>query len=292
MKTRSLDLFNCLGWLYVYPFMSMCLFAQTTDIKVVSINTAQVVAEKTPTNTCVGVKEREVLYSSFPYRKGESSFKLFSTIGQLSKLCDWVIIGSLTNSVQSGEMNTGNKAVGKREITINVETNLFGGYIDKQVTAKLSWFDVHHELRSGDRMILFLAKDSFDKYRQKQLFFDFSKTNCVGKVSDMTFVLEGSRGVIQLDGTTDEKEMCATILKCLQVLRSPKGKSSFDYFLVLKDLTHSTNERIKMDAISDLILLLQSEKNLDLIKILDAPNLLPEIRDFIQRILIPSRSSK
>ena len=47
-----------------------------------------------------------------------------------------------------------------------------------------------------------------------------------------------------------------------------------------------------MDAISDIILLLQFEKNLDLIKIVEDPSLLPEIKDFIRLILIPSRTSK
>jgi hypothetical protein len=291
MKIRSLDLFDCFGRLYVYSFMSTCLFAQATDIKVMSITTVQVMAETT-TNTCIDVKERETLYSSLPYRKGKSSFKLFSTIGQLSKLCDWVIIGSLTNSLQNEEIYKGSKVVGKKEITINVETNLFGGDLDGQVVARLSWLNADYELKPANRMIMFLAKENFDKYRQKQLSFNFSKSNYTGKASDTIFILEGSRGVILLDDRTNEKEMCATILKYLQVLRSPKGKSSFDYFLLLNDLTHSKNERIKMDAISDLILLLQSEENLHLVKILDEPNLLPEIRDFIQCILIPSRSSK
>lgn len=270
----------------------MRLFAQTTDIKVVSINTAQHVIEKPATNTCVGLKEREKLYSSLPYRKGESSFKIFSTLGQLSKLCDWVVIGTLTNTVQNGETNAGNKAFGNREITINVETNLFGGYLDKQVTARLSWFNVHHELKPGDRLILFLAKSNFGKYRQKQLFFDFSKTNLSGKASDMIFVVEGSRGVIQLDGKTDEKVMSTTIHSYLQVLRSPNDKKALAYYFVLKDLTHSHDLRIKMDAISDLILLLQFEKSLDLIEIGEDPSLLPEIKDFIRLILIPSRTSK
>ena len=185
-----MTIFACLNMVFVSAALTVSAWAQTTDIQVITPYSSALKVKATDNKANSDTDKIKEIYSKLPYRGNESSLQMFSTIGQLSKLCDWVVIASLTNSVQNEEVNTGNRAFGKREITVNVETNLFGGYLDKQVTVKLSWFNVHHELKPGDRMILFLAKVNFDKYRQKQLSFDFSKTNLVGKASDTIFVLE------------------------------------------------------------------------------------------------------
>lgn len=291
MKTQSLDVMKWLVWLAVCSVIDMAVLAQT-DIKDIPVSVSQGITEVPATNACIILNERERFYSSLPYRKGADNFQMFSTLGQLSKLCDWVVIGSLTNLVKNNDGRLESKSFGNWEITINVETNLFGRCLEKQLSAKLSWFNVQQELKQGDRMILFIAKSSYDKYRQKQLSFNFSKTNLVGKASDELFVLEGSRGVVQLDGRTDEKEMSVTIQKYLQALRLSSDRKPLDYYLLLTELAHSQNNRIRKDAISDLILLLQLEKSIDLQKIVEDPEILPEVKDFIRLILLPPQASK
>jgi hypothetical protein len=236
-------------------------------------------------------RERKELYDRvskrLPYVNEE--FLVLGTLGQLTKLCDWVFVGKVVDT-QGSKVAAGAKEefLGDVSVTLNIETNLFGRMWKKRIVVTPYWWETWRVPKAGDRMLVFLAKERYDKYVSDVMEFDFDKAKLKGETSKGPIVVQDCRGMIGLGSAETERIFVAATEGYLQVLRR-ESRDAERYYALLRQLVLSPEYRIKEDARSDLLKFLRSCPSFDLDRVLADENIDEGIKDYIRLILRPRR---
>jgi hypothetical protein len=207
------------------------------------------------------------------------------TFGQLSKLCDNVIVGKVINVTEDQTES----AVKLLEITFGVETNLFGAVSNKTIKANLRDANrIVNFAKHGDRILVFLANDICVNDIYDAIAFDFKKTSSQVKTNGISHVVCDERGVFALKDDVMERELLVAAEGYLSALRREK-RNAEQYYNLLRKLMVSPIPRVKEDARSDMFLLISKDKSFDLQRLLEDKNIDDGIKDYVRLILLPSR---
>lgn len=234
---------------------------------------------------------RDRVNDKLPYNNDASSS--LGTLGQLVKLCDWVFIGKVLEDTDEKVKTSERKNVssGRMNLVLSVETNLFGQVKSKEIVVSSYWWGGLHHPKKGDRMLVFLAQERYDKYVFEVMRFDFDKTHFEGETNNIPIVVRENRGMICLDGLETERLLLFAVDSYLQVLRR-EPRDADKYYGILRQLMCSPVQRIKEDAKSDLLKFLRSEPLFGLDQVLDDKNVDNGIKEYIKSFLVPMRQLK
>jgi len=207
------------------------------------------------------LKEWGKIEQKLPYR-GNPYIRM-GTLGQQTKLCDWVVIGRVLHVERGGSVSKDYPIT----LTLGVETNLFGtlrqdsvkislkkwdfGEAEKELAAKFA-----RSYRVGDRFLVFLVRGRapvlFDV-----LLFTFEKPEHRKEFGDQPSLLYDSLGLFELDGGEVEREVLSAAGGYLSCLRE-ETRDIENYYQLLRRLGSSPVERVRDDANTDLVNLLST----------------------------------
>jgi len=230
---------------------------------------------------------RERINKKLPYNNDASGS--LGTLGQLTKLCDWVFVGKVVDA-KGNKVAAGAKEefLGEVSVTLNIETNLFGQTRNKRIVVTPNWWETWRVPKAGDRMLVFLAKERYDKYVFDVIKFDFDKATFKGETNKGPLVVRECRGMIGLDSAETERVFVAATEGYLQVLRR-ESRDAERYYALLRQLVLSPERRVREDARSDLLKFLRSCPSFGLDRVLADENVDEGIKDYIRLILRPRR---
>jgi len=233
---------------------------------------------------------RERINKKLPYNNDASGS--LGTLGQLTKLCDWVFVGKVVDA-KGNKVAAGAKEefLGEVSVTLNIETNLFGQTRNKRIVVTPNWWETWRVPKAGDRMLVFLAKERYDEYVFDVIKFDFDKARFKGETNKGPIVVRECRGMIGLGSAETERIFVAATEGYLQVLRR-ESRDAERYYALLRQLVLSPEYRIKEDARSDLLKFLRSCPSFDLDRVLADENIDEGIKDYVRLYLKPRREGK
>ncbi|MDD2230978.1 MAG: hypothetical protein PHY48_16445 [Candidatus Cloacimonetes bacterium] len=235
--------------------------------------------------------ERDRIYRSvaihLPYNQREA-YKVFTTLGKLSKLCDSIVVGNITQVEQPIKEANERNLNSSLKFNLNVETNLFGCGVPKNISLSIDLPSIYSSFKKNERVLVFLASEDFLKYPMEIHKWDFDKTQISGQKNDTLSIVGGDRGCISLESDKDEEQLISAVKGYLRVL-SQKKPDINDYYDLLRQLVLSENKRIKEDARSDLLLLIQTSTApvFDTKRVLLDDNIDAGIKDFLRFYWIP-----
>jgi hypothetical protein len=215
------------------------------------------------------------------------------TLGQMVKECDRIVIGRISRiEAQRGVGWFGMKRdPSKRSLTIGVETNLFG-------SGKRSFFQDIDEWESRDwspkqekRAFIFLENKSWDKRSVNTRRFDFDKENAKTSSHEKSLILYGDLGAIEFDDAETEKAYLAAMDGYLKHLRE-RDRDSEAYYEFLLKLAQSPIERIRDDAITDLMWFLHYAPSPELKRRLEDKRLDERLKDYVRVFVLPYRGEE
>lgn len=230
------------------------------------------------------------LNRKLPYHNEEDLAFRFNTLGQLVKLCDSISIAIVADIEDVGTNSVPKRLVPNIKLTVNAETNLLGHLGRGGLPLTVQWWDRKRLPQQGDRWLVFITRQDYEYYMLDAMKWDFDKTRMPGKPLDTAFVLGHSRGAIDLDEGEAEKELLAATAGYLQNLRQQKWDAD-KYYALLRELVLSSVKRIKDDAKTDLVNFLRSCPSFDLNRVLEDKNVDDGIKEYVRRILLPSRQT-
>jgi len=233
---------------------------------------------------------RERINKKLPYNNDASGS--LGTLGQLTKLCDWVFVGKVVDA-KGNKVAAGAKEefLGEVSVTLNIETNLFGQTRNKRIVVTPNWWETWRVPKAGDRMLVFLAKERYDEYVFDVIKFDFDKARFKGETNKGPIVVRECRGMIGLGSAETERIFVAATEGYLQVLRR-ESRDAERYYALLRQLVLSPEYRIKEDARSDLLKFLRSCPSFDLDRVLADENIDEGIKDYVRLYLKPRQEGK
>ena len=233
---------------------------------------------------------RERINKKLPYNNDASGS--LGTLGQLTKLCDWVFVGKVVDA-KGNKVAAGAKEefLGEVSVTLNIETNLFGQTRNKRIVVTPNWWETWRVPKAGDRMLVFLAKERYDEYVFDVIKFDFDKARFKGETNKGPIVVRECRGMIGLGSAETERIFVAATEGYLQVLRR-ESRDAERYYALLRQLVLSPECRIKEDARSDLLKILRSCPSFDLDRVLADENIDEGIKDYVRLYLKPQQERK
>jgi len=233
---------------------------------------------------------RERINKKLPYNNDASGS--LGTLGQLTKLCDWVFVGKVIDA-KGNKVAAGAKEefLGEVSVTLNIETNLFGQTRNKRIVVTPNWWETWRVPKAGDRMLVFLAKERYDEYVFDVIKFDFDKARFKGETNKGPIVVRECRGMIGLGSAETERIFVAATEGYLQVLRR-ESRDAERYYALLRQLVLSPEYRIKEDARSDLLKFLRSCPSFDLDRVLADENIDEGIKDYVRLYLKPRQEGK
>jgi len=222
----------------------------------------------------------------------------YTTLGQLSKQCDGVFIGIMSNVKSEDISDKPDHRKGEAffaKIKFQVETNLFGQISGDTVTIPMTWIDGKAQMPSeGLRMLVFYARghkiNFFDRAVRK---FDWIKPQVESNEPPAMLFRDWNTSMRVLKTPEIEKAYIQTVNGYLQIFRKGK-RSPIEYYAFLKPLVKSPIWHIRQDAREDMLSLLRHEGTdmFDLKLALDDPELMDFFKDYIRYIVIPAREKR
>jgi len=238
-----------------------------------------------------GQKERNKAYRNvaryLPYNQREA-YKIFTTIGKLCQLCDTVIIGKVVGAEQPIKETNEHASRLNLNFSLNIETNLFGYDIPKSIPLNIDSSNTYNFLKNNERVLIFLANENYLNYPMKIHKWDFDKEQITGQKNDTVFIVGGDRGYISLKNNRDEEQFITAVNGYLRVLRQKQPDMNC-YYDLLRQLVLSENSRVREDARSDLLLLIQTSTApaFDTKRVLLDDNIDDGIKDYLRLYWIP-----
>ena len=207
------------------------------------------------------------------------------SLGQLSKLCDWVVVGTVETIKPAGKHDY------YGQVTILTDASLYGKLSQRKVT-----FDFgvnsrdNFDGKPGDRMLVFLTDKNLivsdfsspRTFRFPSFNFDRSK-NAWEKLKQIS-LCSPEWAYIFLGGKGTEQEVRRTVKGYLDVFGEGGKRDSLKYVEFLCSLLSSPVERIRTDAGSDLILFFEQEDiSSDMLdKLLSDERVRAEVKDYLR----------
>lgn len=213
---------------------------------------------------------------------------MLGSLGQLSKLCDWVVIGKIVSVKQ----DLCEERHAPTLVTLNVETNLYGKVSGNQITVHLDWWESRIiPYRKNDRALVFISKENYGQIPYDALMLDFDKNKSGCSSFDLPVVVGGERGFIMLDGGGLEKELLTAVDGYLTTMRREKRERKAVY-TVLRKLVLSSVDRVRDDARSDIVVLLRQTPLNEIKEVLADTNIDNDIKEYVRLVLIPDGEKK
>ncbi len=233
-----------------------------------------------------------------PYYRmmGTSLFR--TTLGQLSKQCDGIFIGEITDVGKLDDKDRAEIARGialSVNITFQIERNLFGSFSKDSVTIPMVWMEYKESLPEiGIRVLVFYGQGyKIGLWNVAASKFDWIKPPTDPKSPPRMLFEDYSSSLRILKNPTIEKAYIETVNGYLQIFHEEK-RSPVKYYEFLKPLVKSPIWRIRQDAKEDMLTLLRYEgvDMFDLKRALDDPELMDFFKDYIRYIVIPNHESR
>lgn len=235
-------------------------------------------------------KERNRIHKeatkSIPYR-GREAYKAFSTLGRLSKLCDAVIVGEVIPREDGTEKKHDNGIKKEKKLFLDIKETILEGEIGT-LPLNIDELGIRNNLKQGDRVLVFLVRNTFVHNPQVIYQWNFDKTKLEGEKKGGFFIAGGNRGCIELNNADEEKRFIATTKTYMQILRQPH-QNACEYYDYLRQLVLSDNFRIREDARSELLLLIKTSDPsiFDTKRVLVDENIDDGIKDYLRLYWIP-----
>lgn len=213
-----------------------------------------------------------------PYGGGP---QINSTFGQLSKLSEYVLVGTLESIPSETAENL--------DLTLTVEQVLLGGELSYTVGLQASSFQVQ-ELEPPQRVLIFASSKALSLSITETYRWGWTEKNVPPSENSSLRILDAQRAIIPLDESNTN--IVPIVEEYLANLRDPSGDAA-KYFQFLHDLLEVDDERVRNDARVDLVFLcryLDADTLLTLCYAHD--NMDPEIRDYAKGIADWKRSGQ
>lgn len=229
---------------------------------------------------------RRKMSESLPYNQGTIFYHQRRSLGQLAKVCDYVIVGTVTQFTVLPHRDT--VAVWERDsnvsLSVRIEIVMFGTLPHTELTIPVHWPDdektpmaVHKNIthywnwkkrpKVGDKLLIFLADEVIGEYIGNEFAFDFA-WNSTNKSGSYHLVRENG-GVRYLDTPESTTNYLDAVKGYLRELRGEK-RDAERYYSLLCRLIQSPVRSIREDARSDLMYFVQYTPSFDSKRILSA----------------------
>lgn len=226
---------------------------------------------------------RRKMREALPYNQGTIFYHQRRSLGQLAKVCDYVIVGTVTQFTVLPHRDT--VAVWERDsnvsLSVRIDLVMFGTVPHTELTIPVHWPDdqktpmaVHKNIthywnwkkrpKVGDKLLIFLADEVIGEYIGNEFAFDFA-WNSTNK-SDSYHLVRENGGVRYLDTPENTTNYLNAAEGYLRELRGKK-RDADSYYSFLADLTQSPVQSIREDARSDLMYFVETCPSFDKSKI-------------------------
>lgn len=237
------------------------------------------------TNTPEAVAEarlRHRLLSKIPQATGGYGM---STLGQLAKFCDAVVVGRVKEINDIAVIDSRNSSFYDCSLTLSSVSNLLEGQIASPLSVQFHKWFWKVDAKPGDEVVLFLSPDELT-FDWGIFDFDFEKKPS-GKNKPFS-VLGESRGILVLENPRDSDDIFNAVTQYVELLRKSQRNPNA-YYEFLKKTVRSQNERLKRDGTSDLLYFLRSCETFDLKRVINDDQIDDVVKEYVRRILIPNR---
>ena len=211
------------------------------------------------------------------------------TLGQMVKECDRIVIGRVSRiEAQRGVGWFGLQRDPSRQgLMIGIETNLFGSGNCSILRELDEWGIRYWEPKQEKSVLIFLADKEW-RGQENTYHFDYKKKKAKSASHGKEFILFGDLGAIEFDDAETEKAYLAAMDGYLKNLRGcDRGREAYYEFLL--EISKSLIERIRDDAITDLMRLLHYAPSSELELRLDDKRLDDRLKDYVRVIVFPNR---
>ena len=259
------------------------------------------VAKRNEKNDLVPLSKAEITRNRVEARPYLRAFGLnwfLLTLGQLTKQCDGVFIGVMSNvkGIDEEDKLKLKRGIGlTMEIEFQVETNLFGSVPSATVTIPVLWCDGEEQVpEKGVRVLVFYAQGyTIDVWNKAVRKFDWEKPPAKTDAPPAMLLEKLSSSVRVLRTADLERTYIGTVDGYLRLLRREK-RDPDKYYAYLRTLVKSPVWRIRQDAREDMLNLLgyYGPDRFDLQRALDDPELMDIFKDYIRYIAIPGREKR
>ncbi len=238
------------------------------------------------------------MQQALPYQTESPDYYRLRSLGQLSKICDYVITGKVMTVTPHENAFRENLA-----LSIEVDSVLFGSIPAGNVTVTGYWpGDEWYEIsakankpymwnwkkrpKPGATLLMFLIDEASVGQVWKERPFDFRK----GKISrkGRYHLLRGNGGIRYLDTPENTKEYVYAATGYLKELRGEK-RNVESYYALLRRLIRCPVLSIREDARSDLMYFAQTCPAFDAKRLLSDEKIDEAIKYWAEHELIPSR---
>lgn len=226
-------------------------------------------------------KFRRKMNEALPYGRGNDMSFYYErrTLGQLTKLCDHIVVGTVTRlTILPDDKNVPEWRINRFvSLKISVESVIYGSVPRKNLTINVYWppddaiflricgkrdtWNWKVRPKVGDKLLLFLANTEIEDYFGVYEF-AFNLTLERVKNSGKYYLLRQNGGVRYLDTPENATNYLTSTKGYLRELRGEKRNFNC-YYSFLADLVQSPVQSIREDARSNLIFLYHSCPPLD-----------------------------
>ena len=270
---------------------------------------ARLVARPKPTEEDIF---RHKMQRGLPYSRGDiPEYHRLRTLGQLSKVCDYAVVGKAQPSDKNGNL------------VLDVEEVLLGDippkgfFKSRKIAVEGRWMEDefyervirsgHPEFpytwnlrkrpKPGDRVLAFLFdKRDYDAlgepgYSGNERHFDFRKKADQGQGMYHLSRGEGGGGIRCLDTPENTASYLSAVKGYLKELRG-EGRDAESYYALLRTLVQSPIESIREDARSDLMYLIEYCPSFDAGRVLSDDRIDAAIKHWVEHDVIPGREKE
>jgi hypothetical protein len=286
--------------LLVFVSLALATRAQQTNLWAYSEELGLwvgIIEDKKPTEE---ERFRRKMRDALPYQSEVPEALRHSTLGQLSKVSDYIVVGRVAKV----------KAVtNSREdisVTLKLDSVLLGTLSSKKITVTSGWpEDAEYKMRleagypfmwnwkfrpkRGDRLLMYLFdRSSIGHYWDSHKF--HSKKEERAKTG-LLHLVRGNMGVRFLDTPENTADYLDAAKGYLEELRGGK-RDEESYYALLRRLVQSPVQGIREDARSDLMFFIEYCPSFDARRVLTDDNIDEAIKYWVEHSVLPPREKQ
>ncbi len=213
-----------------------------------------------------------------PY--GGSSLEMLSTVGQLCKLSQLVMMAEVLDVRTGGELSA-------NEIDLKPITVLYGA-VPADVVTLLFASQLDDDLKTGTRVVVFASRKEFPFPTVNPLPWTFDEDTVKGENDAPMRLLGGNRGLIHVE--QNPEDLLNVVSGYLKHLRGTR-RSSSSYMAFLRGLAEHSNKRIRQDAEADLFVCIRYRPEEDLQDMLSDGRIDANEKEYVRQILNRKRGT-
>ncbi len=207
-----------------------------------------------------------------PY--GGSSLEVLSTVGQLCKLSQLVMMSEVLDVRSPGELSA-------NEIDLKPITVLYGS-VSADVVTLVFASQLDDDLKTGTRVVVFASRKEFPFPSVNPLPWTFDEGTVKEKNDAPMRLLGGSRGLLHVE--QNPEDLLNVMSSYLKHLRGT-SRSSASYMEFLRGLAKHSNERFRQDAEADLFVCIRYRPEEDLQHMLSNGRIDANEKEYVRQIL-------